>query len=64
MPQIQNVPQFVSVGLTLQSITINEQALPVLSNVVGRTLPAAATSAVRATYPAGMSLLFVVSGAR
>jgi len=64
MPQIQGVPQFVSAGLTLQSITINGQALPVSSNAVARMLPAAATSGVRATYPAGTNLLFVVSGAR
>ena len=64
MPQIQGVPQFVSAGLMLQSIAINGQALPVSSNAVARILPAAATSGVRATYPAGTNLLFVVSGAR
>jgi hypothetical protein len=63
MSRIPNAPQFVSVGLALQSITLDGQALPVSSNVVSRILPAAATAGVRATYPSGMNLLFVVSGA-
>ncbi len=64
MARIPNAPQFVSVGLALQSITLNGQALPISSNVVSRILPAAAAAGVRATYPSGMNLLFIVSGAR
>jgi len=64
MARIPNVPPFVSVGLALQSITLNGQALPVSSNVVSRILPAGATAGVRATYPSGMSLMFIVSGGR
>jgi hypothetical protein len=64
MARFPNAPQFVSVGLALQSITLNGQALPVSSNVVSRILPAAAAAGVRATYPSGMNVLFIVSGAR
>ena len=64
MARIPNAPQFVSAGLALQSITLNGQALPVSSNVVSRILPAGATAGVRATYPSGMSLMFIVSGGR
>jgi hypothetical protein len=64
MARIPNAPQFVSVGLALQSITLNGEALPVSSNVVSRILPAGATAGVRATYPSGMSLMFIVSGGR
>jgi hypothetical protein len=60
-----NMPNFVSVGLTLQSIALNGQTVPVSSNVIARVLPAAAAPAGRAiTYSAGMSLLFIVSAPR
>jgi hypothetical protein len=59
------MPNFVSVGLTLQSIALNGQTVPVSSNVDARALPAAAAPAGRViTYSAGMSLLFIVSAPR
>jgi hypothetical protein len=64
VPQTLNGQQSVSAGVTLQSVEINGQAVPVSSNAITRMLPAAGAPNFRATYPAGMRLAFVVTAMR
>ena len=59
--QTLNGQPAVSAGVTLQSIEINGQAVPVSSNSVTRMLPATVAPNFRSTYPAGMRLAFTVT---
>ncbi len=53
-----------SVSLTLQSVTLNGQPVPVSSNAFATAIPANAAPGLSTTFRAGMRIFFIVGSAR